>query len=64
MLSSNKPPWGLIRGGLICKNGFLDGGLFEGCLFECGGLVEDLLYNSKHKQQEVKQSQDILQSRN
>ena len=30
-------PWGLIRGGLTCKNDFLGGGLFEG-----GGLIVDL----------------------
>ena len=31
--------------GLICKNEFLDGGLFEGGgLFERGGLIEDLRY--------------------
>ena len=28
------PQWGLIRGGLIYKNDFLGGGLFEGGLFE------------------------------
>ena len=38
----NKPPWGLIRVGLICKNDFLGGDLFEGGLFGGGGLFEDL----------------------
>ena len=32
MFPSNKPPWGLIRGGLVWKNDFLGGGLFEGGL--------------------------------
>ena len=30
--------------GLICKNDFLAGGLFEGGLFEGGDLIEDLWY--------------------
>ena len=42
MLPSNKRPWGLIRGGLICKNDFLGGGLLEGDLCGGGGLFEDL----------------------
>ena len=32
------------RGGLICKNDLLGGGLFEGGLFGGGGLFEDLRY--------------------
>ena len=43
MLPSNKPPWGLIRGGLFAKMIFR-WGLFEGGLFGGGGLFEDLRY--------------------
>ena len=32
--------------GLICKNKFFGGGLFEGCLFE-GGLFQSLAFSSK-----------------
>ena len=32
MLPSNKPPWGLIQGGLICKNDFFRWGLIRGGL--------------------------------
>ena len=39
MLPSNKPPWELILGGLICKNDILGGGLLGGV-----GLFEDLRY--------------------
>ena len=57
MFHSNEPPRGLIRGGgLICKNDFLGGGLFEGGLFERRGLFEDLRYMYAHCGAASKQS--------
>ena len=57
MLPSNKPPCGLIRG-VFCKNEFLGGGLFEGGLFERGGLFEDLRYVSPSTS--IHQKKDFL----
>ena len=42
MLPSNKPPWGLSRGGLICKNDILGGGLIRRWGLS-GGFTVDLL---------------------
>ena len=39
MLPSNKAPWGLI-----CKNDFLGGDLYEGEIFGDRDLLEDLRY--------------------
>ena len=40
MFPLNKTLWGLIRGGRICKNDFLGGGLFEGgVLIRAWGLI-------------------------
>ena len=45
-MARNSPPFphqGLFKGGLIWKNDFLDGGLFEGGgLFQCRVLIKDL----------------------
>ena len=64
MLSSNKPPWGLIRGGLICKNDLLGGGLFEGAYSEVGAYSSvryqqfELLSLSEHTSMSVPSGND------